>query len=112
MGAQGSIYSDNPWNTNFVLLPDAKFQEVKHGPPQTLPRNENHYREWIEACKGNGETFSSFEIGGPMTELMQLLNLATLFEEAVEYDTQSGRILNSTRANRALHRKYRRGWSL
>ena len=112
VGSKGSIYSDNPWNTNFVLLPEKKFQDVKHGPPQIIPVNENHHREWTEACKGNAKTFSSFEIGGPMTELMQLINLATLFEEALEYDTQSGHILNSSRANRALHRKYRRGWSI
>jgi len=24
-------------NTNFVLLPDEKFEGVKHGPPQNLP---------------------------------------------------------------------------
>jgi predicted dehydrogenase len=112
VGSKGSIYSNNPWNTNFVLLPEDKFKDVKHGPPQTIPRNTNHYHEWIEACKGNGETFSSFEIGGPMTELMQLINLASLFEEALEYDTQSGRILNSHRANGMLQSKYRHGWSI
>jgi len=112
VGSKGTLYSRDPWNTNFVLLPEDKFKDVKHGPPQTLLRNTDHYREWTEACKNNGETFSSFEIGGPMTELMQLINLATLFEEALEYDTQSGRILNSPRANRLLHREYRRGWSI
>lgn len=112
VGTKGSIYSDNPWNTNFVLLPEEKFEEVKPGPPQTLPRGGDHHREWIEACKGRGATFSSFEIGGPMTELMQLINLATLFEEALEYDTISGRILNSKRASRLLHRDYRRGWTI
>jgi predicted dehydrogenase len=112
VGEKGSIYSDNPWNTNFVLLPEEKFENVKHGPPQTLPANADHHREWVEACKGNGTTFSSFEIGGPMTELMQLINLSTLFEEALEYDTISGRILNSKSAGRLLHRDYRRGWTL
>jgi predicted dehydrogenase len=109
VGSKGSIYSNDPWDTRFVLLPEERFKDVKHGPPQTIPRNTNHYREWTEACKGNGETFSSFEIGGPMTELMQLINLATLFEEALEYDTQSGRILNSRHANRLLQSDYRRG---
>ncbi|MEI8043445.1 MAG: Gfo/Idh/MocA family oxidoreductase [Verrucomicrobiota bacterium] len=112
VGSKGSIYSDNPWNTNFVLLPEEKFEAVKHGPPQTLPRGGDHYREWVGACKGNGVTFSNFEIGGPMTELMQLINLATLFEEALDYETISGRILNSKRANHLLHREYRRGWTL
>jgi predicted dehydrogenase len=112
VGSKGSIYSRDPWNTNFALLPEDKFKDVKHGPPETIPRSTDHYREWIEACKGNGETFSSFEIGGPMTELMQLINLATLFEGPLDYDTQSGRILNSQRANRLLRREYRPGWSL
>jgi len=112
VGAKGSIYSDNPWNTNFVLLPEEKFEDVKHGPPQILPRGGDHHREWIEACKGNGTTFSSFEIGGPMTELFQLINLSTLFEEALEYDPFSGRILNSKRASRLVHRDYRRGWTI
>jgi len=112
VGSKGSIYSRDPWNTNFVLLPEEKFKDVKHGPPQTIPRSTDHYREWTEACKGHGETFSSFEIGGPMTELMQLINLATMFEEALEYDTLSGRILNSHHANGMLQSKYRRGWSI
>ena len=112
VGSKGAIYSDNPWNNNFVLLPEKDFEEVKHGPPQTLPRGRDQVREWTEACKGNGATFSSFTIGGPLTELMQLINLSTLFEEALDYDTISGRILNSSRANEALHRKYRKGWEL
>ena len=112
VGSKGSIYSNNPWNTNFVLLPEAKFKDVKHGPPQTIPHCNDHHSEWIEACKGHGETFSSFEIGGPMTELIQLINLASLFEGALEYDPQRGRIINSRRANHLLHREYRRGWSI
>ena len=77
-----------------------------------LPRGGDHTREWTEACKGNGKTFSSFAIGGPLTELMQLINVSTLFEEALQYDTISGRIINSRAANEMLHRKYRKGWSL
>jgi predicted dehydrogenase len=112
VGSKGSIYSRDPWNTNFVLLPEEKFKDVKHGPPQTIPQGTGHYREWTDACKGKGETFSSFEMGGPMTELMQLINLATLFEGALEYETLSGRIINSHRANGMLQSKYRRGWSI
>jgi predicted dehydrogenase len=112
VGAKGSIYSECPWNTRFVLLPKDKFQEVKAGPPQTIPVSAGHHREWVAACKGNGKTFSSFEIGGPLTELMQLVNLATLVEGPIEYDTISGRVLNSTPASALLHRPYRKGWQL
>ena len=44
--------------------------------------------------------------------MAQLANLATLVEGPIEYDTLSGRILNSTPASNLLHREYRKGWSL
>ncbi|MCL5099046.1 MAG: Gfo/Idh/MocA family oxidoreductase [Candidatus Omnitrophica bacterium] len=112
VGSKGSIYSECPWNTRYTLLPEKKFEDFKGGPPETLPRIDSHHRDWIQACKNNGTAFSSFAIGGPLTELMQLTNLATLVEGPVEYDTISGRILNSDRANELLHRQYRAGWVL
>lgn len=112
VGAKGSIYSECPWNTRFTLLPEEKFAPIKGGPPQTLPKSPGHHREFVEACKGNGRTFSPFEIGGPLTELMQLANLACLVEGPCEYDTVSGRILNHEAAARLLHRTYRPGWTL
>jgi len=112
VGSKGSIYSDCPWNTRFVLLPKEQFQSVKAGPPQNLPVASGHHREWVEACKGNGKTFSGFDIGGPLTELMQLVNLATLVEGPIEYDTLSGKVLNSKSAGALIHRPYRKGWSL
>ncbi len=112
IGSKGSIYTDDPWNTRYVLLPESKFENFKGGPPETLPRVRSHHQEWVQACKGNGQTFSSFAIGGPLTELMQLINLSTLVPGPIEYDTLSGRILNSDRAAELLHRPYRDGWKL
>jgi len=112
VGAKGAIYSDCPWNTRFVLLPKEKFQRIKAGPPQAIRPCASHHREWVDACKGNGKTFSGFEVGGPLTELMQLVNLATLVEGPVEYDALSGKVLNSQAASDLLHRRYREGWVL
>ncbi len=112
VGTKGSLYSECPWNTRYVLLPEDKFKGFRGGPTETLPRSKGHHREWVEACKGNGQSFSGFEIGGPLTELMQLANLATLVEGPLEFDTVSGRVLNSERANQLVHREYRKGWML
>ena len=112
VGSKGSIYSDCPWNTRYALLPEDRFKDVKGGPPQTIPQCSSHHAEWVEACKGNGKTFSSFDMGGPLTELMQLVNLTTLVEGPIEYDTLSGKVLNSGAASQLLQRKYRKGWSL
>jgi predicted dehydrogenase len=112
VGSKGSVYSDDPWNNRYVLLPESKFENFQGGPPETLPRVSSHHREWVDACKGKGQTFSSFAIGGPLTELMQLANLATLVPGPLEYETLSGRILNSAPAAQLLHRPYREGWKL
>ena len=112
VGSKGSLYSDNPWNAQYVLLPEKQFESFEGGPVESLPRVKSHQWEWIEACKGNGKTFSPFDIGGPLTELGQLANLATLVEGPIEYDTLSGKILNSRPASHLLHREYRKGWSL
>lgn len=112
VGSKGSIYSENPWNAGYVLLPETKFENFKGGPPESLPRVKSHQWEFIEACKGNAKTFSSFDIGGPLTELAQLANLATLVKGPIEYDTLTGKILNSQPASNLLHRDYRKGWTL
>jgi hypothetical protein len=51
-------------------------------------------------------------LGGPLTELMQLINLATLVEGPVEYDAVSGKVLNSKPVEQLVHREYRKGWVL
>ena len=112
VGSKGSIYSDCPWNTRIALIPRAKFPNFKSGPPETLPKGIGHHREWVEACKGNGRTFSGFDIGGPLTELMQLANLATLVPGPVDYDTLSGKILSPPSAAPLVHRVYRPGWTI
>ena len=108
IGAKGMLLADYGRR---VLLPERDFEGFKP-PTPFLKDSIGHHKEWIEACKGNGKTFSSFDMGGPLTELAQLANLATLVEGPLEFDTLSGKILNSEPASNLLHRQYRKGWSL
>lgn len=109
IGSKASIYSSNPWNTNSKLLGNT--QELVE-PDKTIPRGVNHHREWIEACKGNGKTFSSFDIGGPLTELIQLANVGGIVGEPFHYDPATGEITDHPLASSLLHRPYRKGWTL
>ena len=110
-GDQGAVFTSCPWNTRLELLPKAKFQGFQ-GPARTLPRSTGHHAEWILACKGGPKPFSNFEIGGPMTEVVQLAHVASLTKGPIEYDPASGKIVNSAEANQWLHRPYRSGWTL
>ncbi|MBM4090721.1 MAG: hypothetical protein FJ276_15065 [Planctomycetes bacterium] len=110
-GPRGAIFSDCPWNTRYALLPKTEFEGYP-GPETTLPRGPSHHAEWVEACKGRGETFSSFAIGGPLTELIQLANVAATVGEPFDYEPLGGHVLNNDTANGLLNREYRDGWTL
>ena len=84
------------------LVAEGEISKSQSRPAETLPVWNGHHRKWVEACKGNGKTFSGFEMGGPLTELIQLVNLATLVEGPVEYDALSGKIVNSKSASALL----------
>lgn len=109
VGSKGSIYSSNPWNTSSMLLPKNNSLEQ---PPKTIPRGVGHHREWINACKGQGKTFSPFDIGGPLTELIQLANVGGIAGEPFTFDPATGKITGSEKASALLHRPYRKGWSI
>ena len=111
VGTEASIYSSDPWNRTSSLHPREKGKKLKE-PEETLPRRVGHWNEWIAACKGKGEPFSSFAMGGPLTELILLANIAARVEGAFTYDPIRGEISDNSRASDLLHREYRTGWTL
>lgn len=110
IGKDGMLLS-NAHNTEFSLLPAEKFKDFD-GPPRALPRSHGHEREWLDACRGGPPTMSNFDYAGPLAEFVLLGNIATLFDQAIEYDPIAMKIVNSPEADRALRRDYREGWSL
>ena len=109
VGSKASIYSSNPWNTSSSLI--GKKGELKE-PAKTIARGVNHHREWVDACKGKGKTFSPFDIGGPLTELVQLANVGGIVGEPFTYDPTTGKVADNAKASALLHREYRKGWTL
>jgi hypothetical protein len=56
---------------------------------------------------------ASFDNGGPLSEMIMLGNIATLFpRETVCYDPVAGRITGHAEANQRLSYPYREGWRL
>jgi hypothetical protein len=110
VGTKGMIHSTGH-NMSFTLLPEKQFKDFE-GPTKTLPRSRGHEREWLEACRGGPDTMSNFNYSAPLTEFVLLGNIATLVGETIEFDPPEMKIINSPRANAALEREYRYGWSL
>lgn len=107
-GEKGQLVADYG---HFKLLPEDHFKEFQ-APQPTLARSIGHHKEWIEACKGRGRALCSFDYGGAMTEAVLLGNVAYRSGKKLEWDEQSGRVLNAADANQYLQREYRKGWKL
>jgi len=109
-GEKGTILL--PHGGNPRLIPEAKMKGFK--PPEPfLPRDVDHYQEWIAACKGGRKPASNFDYAGPLTETILLGNVAALAGgRKLEWDGPNMKATNMPEANRFLRRTYREGWSL
>ena len=83
-------------------------------PPKTLPRvNTSHEGDWIRACKDGDPASSTFDYGGPLTEMALLGMIAIrVKDQRLEWDAKNLRFTNSDEANALLHIDYREGWML
>ncbi|MDX9972573.1 MAG: Gfo/Idh/MocA family oxidoreductase [FCB group bacterium] len=94
------------------LLP-AKKMETYNLPPQILKRSPGHYENWIQACKGEGETCSPFGIAGPYTEWVLLGAISWRFpNEELQWDAENLRFTNNDKANEFIKPAFRKGWEL
>ncbi len=109
-GEKGTILL--PHGGNPRLIPESAMKGFK--PPEPfLPRDVNHYQEWIRACKGGPKPSSNFDYAGPLTETILLGNVAALAGgRKLEWDGPAMKVANMPEANRFLRRAYREGWTL
>jgi hypothetical protein len=107
IGTEGVLYS--PYIAAPVLLPADKFKGYK------VPKQEgqNHYLQFVEACRGNGKTSTPFSYSGPLTESVLLGCLATRFPKILlEWDAAKLEVTNMAMANHFVRRRYRKGWEV
>ena len=92
-----------------MLLPAEKFKDYK----LPTPGGDDHYLQFVEACRGNGKTSAPFDFAGPMTESILLGCLATRFPmTTLEWDAANLRVTNVAEANPFVRRRYRKGWDV
>jgi hypothetical protein len=107
IGTEGVLYS--PYIAAPILLPEEKFKDFKR--PEV--KADNHYLQFVEACRGNGHTSTPFDYAGPLTESVLLGCLATRFpKKTLEWDAKEVKVTNVAEANAIVRRKYRKGWEV
>ena len=104
VGTKGKIYKGR-------LLPESVMKDFKR-PDPTIPRvpNENHYQEWVNACKGGRPGCSNFDFAGPLTETVLLGNVALRLGKKISWDAKHLRVPNCPEAATQIRGEYRKGW--
>jgi len=79
---------------------------------------EDHYREWVQACKTDKSTLSNFDYAGKLIENNMLALVAYRTGHRLEWDSENLEATNYPEAEKYLRRSrcpgptYRKGWTL
>jgi len=110
-GTKGSIHTTghNMW---FRLLPEDQFKGVETDRPETIENSRGPEQDWFAAIRGGKAPWSNFDYASALIEFLMLGNVATQFEEALEFDPIAMKIVNNAQADGLLRCEYRQGWTL
>jgi predicted dehydrogenase len=112
---QGSLFIGTK---GMMLLPHvarAQLYPEKDFENWTRPKveDDDHWRQFVEACRGHGATSANFAYAGPLTETVLLGSVATHFPQTtLEWNAKKLKFTNLSEANRYVRRRYRPGWSV
>jgi hypothetical protein len=116
VGEKGCIHTSH-WNTGGKIrlqgearLSDVRRHEATKDIPKTLPRTGSHGHEWLNACRGEGKTFSDFDIGGKLTEIGLAGVVGIRAGTSLEWDGETMEAKNVPEAARFVHSEYRKKW--
>lgn len=118
LGDQGTI-SAGLWNNEcrIRMKEETSFNGTNHDAarpvPETLPRARgSHLQEWVDACKGQGKTFSPFEIGGPITEIGAAGLIALRLGRNLDWDGAAMMARDLPEAATLVKPQHRGNWGL
>ena len=73
----------------------------------------NHWHDWVDAVLAGKKTTDGFELAGPLTECVQLGNVAARNPgKKLQWDAQGMTFTNMPEANRLLTKEYRKGFEV
>ncbi len=91
------------------LYPVEKYQDFAM-PEET---DLNHWHVWVDAIRSGSLTSDGFHYAGPLTETVQLGNVAARVPGIeLEWDAPALAIPNNAEANALLTKEYREGWEI
>jgi len=115
MPDQGSLFIGTkgvmmlPHIARAQLFPEKDFE----GWQRPKVSENDHWQQFVEACRGNGHTAANFDYAGPLTESVLLGSVATRFPKTtMQWDAKKLKFTNVSEANPYVRRRYRKGWEV
>ena len=91
------------------LFPEKDFEDWQR--PKVT--ENDHWEQFVDACRGIGETSANFNYAGPLTEAVLLGSVATRFPNAtMQWNAKKLKFMNLPEANQYIRRRYRKGWEV
>lgn len=112
---QGSIFIGTKGVMMLPHIARAQLYPEKDFENWTRPKvtENDHWLQFVEACRGNGQTAANFDYAGPLTETILLGSLATRFPRTtLQWNAKKMKFTNLSEANHYVRRSYRKGWSV
>jgi predicted dehydrogenase len=73
----------------------------------------NHYHAWVDGALSGTRTTAGFHYAGPLTETIQLGNIATRCPgKTLEWNAETMKFKDSPEANQLLSKQYRKGFEI
>jgi len=107
-GSKGAIIGGG-WSRGMRIIPETAMQAYAR-PPKTLKRVKGHHRDWIDACKGQGEASSNFNYGGPLTEFALMGSVAQRAGKQLTFDWKKMECPGAPETETLLKPQYKEGW--
>jgi hypothetical protein len=94
-----------------AIIPSEKAKEMESKLPFVPETPSNHYANFLKACKGEEKCRSSFEVAGPLCQVMALGVLAQRLNKKLVFDKDKKQITSSKTGNELLvGPPPRKGW--
>ena len=113
LGDRGFTYGEPHSSSDYLQLAGEKKLSgiLKHAGTRaiapSLPRSPGHLKEWVNACSGGPATFSDFETGGKLTEIVLSGVIALRAQKPLEWNGETQRAANAPEADSWIQAKYR-----
>lgn len=104
------IFKGGSHGSTLSIIPKEKAEAMASKLPEVPQSPSNHFKNFLLACKGEEKCRSSFEIAGPLSQVLSLGVLAQRMNTKLKFDRDKKVITNNKLANQLLYNEPRKGW--